>query len=98
MKVFYRKPQFTEDKKIIIEQVYDFGDELMTNGILRKELKVILEKYPSLDLLLVTIAKAQENYNNIELQGNKTVKQLEQEKKALTELQVMLSDMLGDGE
>ena len=45
MKVFYRKPQFTEDKKIIIEQVYDFGDELMTNGILRKELKVILEKY-----------------------------------------------------
>lgn len=34
------------------------------------------------------------NYNNVSLHGHKTVMQLEMEKKALVDLQVMLSEML----
>ena len=95
MNVYYNKPVITEDKRVVIEQVYDFGDEKLPNGILRKELKVIMEMYPTIDLLLETIAKAQQNYNNIELQGHKSVIQLELEKKSLVDLQIMLSEMLG---
>jgi hypothetical protein len=95
MNVFYKKPVITEDKRVIIEQVYELGEEKLPNGILRKELKVIMEMYPTVELLLETIAKASQNYNNVALQGHKSVLQLELEKKALVDLQVMLSDMLG---
>ncbi len=95
MNVFYKKPLIREDKSVAIEQIYELGEETLPNGIRRKELKVIMELYPSVELLLETIARASQNYNNIQMQGHKSVMQLELEKKALVDLQVMLSEMLG---
>ena len=94
MNIYYKKPVITEEKRVIIEQVYELGEEILVNGIIRKELKVIVEIYPSIELLLETISIATMNYNNVSLHGHKTVMQLEMEKKALVDLQVMLSETL----
>lgn len=87
MEISYSDPIVNEDGSIIIEQVSVVGGDELPNGIKRRELKVIQELYPNLDLLEKTISKAKSNYENTDLQGDKTVKQLEQEKSALRELE-----------
>ena len=87
MEITYGDPIINEDGSIIIEQVTVVGSDELSNGIKRRELKVIQELYPNLELLEETIKKAKSNYENVEMQGDKTVGQLDQEKKALKELE-----------
>lgn len=86
MEIVYSDPIVNADGTIIIEQVSVLSGDELPNGIKRRELKVIQELYPNLDLLEETIKRAKANYENVELQGDKTVAQLEQEKKALKDL------------
>ncbi len=96
MKVYYKKPILKEDKTVVVEQVYELGEETLPNGIHRSEAKLITETYPSVKLLLETIAIASKNFEDVSLQRDTPTGQLAGEKRALVELQVMLSDLLGD--
>lgn len=93
MRLYYRKPVVTKDNQIVIEQVTEGKAEALPNGIRRKEISIIAELYPSLELLEQTIAAAERNYNNLKLQGKKTVFQLEAEKTALQDLKGMIEKM-----
>jgi len=93
MRLYYKKPVVTADNKIVIEQVTEGKPEALPNGIKRKEISIIAELYPSLELLEQTMAAAERNYRNLKLQGKKTVFQLEAEKRALRELKAMVDDM-----
>ncbi len=93
MRLYYRKPVITKDNQIVVEQVSEGKAEALPNGIRRKEISIIAELYPSLELLEQTMAAAERNYNNLKLQGKKTVFQLEAEKKALAQLKVMVEEL-----
>lgn len=93
MRLYYRKPVVTKDNQIVIEQVTEGKAEALPNGIRRKEISIIAELYPNLELLEQTIAAAERNYNNLKLQGKKTVFQLEAEKKALQSLKGMVEKL-----
>ena len=87
MEISYSEPIVNEDGTILVEQVSILGSDELPNGIKRRELKVIQELYPNLELLKETIERARSNYENIEMQGHKSVAQLAQEKASLTELE-----------
>lgn len=86
MEINYSKPVVNEDGTILVEQVSMLESDELPNGIKRRELKVIQELYPNMELLKETIERARTNYNNVEMQGHKSVAQLEQEKASLEEL------------
>jgi len=86
MQIKYSDPVVNSDGSINIEQIILINQDVLKNGIKRRELKVIQENYPDLELLKETISRARENYQNVELQGHKSVAQLEAEKSSLEEL------------
>lgn len=93
MQIKYSKPVLNPDGTIMVEQVIVLSSDIMSNGIKRRELQVIQELYPNVELLKETISKARENYQDLSLQGHKSVEQLEQEKRSLEELSAMVEAM-----
>jgi len=89
----YSQPGVNPDGTIMVEQVTMLHGSEMENGIKVRELKVIQELYPNIALLRETILQAKVNYENTELQGEKPVALLEQEKKALETLIQMVNQI-----
>ena len=92
-RIMYSQPVVNQDGTIMIEQVTMVHANEMKNGIKVRELKVIQELYPNIDLLRETIRQAKVNYENTELQAEKPVALLEQEKKALEGLIQMVNQI-----
>lgn len=86
MRIYYKKPFVQEDGSVVLDQVTLMREGTLENGIQRRELKVIQELYPSLELLKETISMAAKNYENTQMQQHKSVGQLEAEKAALQDL------------
>lgn len=93
MHIYYKQPVLLEDGKILLEQVTEIAEDVTPNGIVRKESSTITEIYPSKQLFEQTISLAAKNYQNLDLQKNKTVGQLEAERNALKELIDMYKNM-----
>lgn len=93
MMVYYKKPFLQEDGKIVVEQVTQTEEEEIAHGILKCEILIVKELYPNMEVLKNTIEQAHKNYNNPKLQADKTVGQLEMEKKALEELKKMVKEL-----
>ena len=93
MNINYSKPVVNDDGTILIEQVTVFEAQEMPNGIRTRELKIIQELYPNLGLLKETISRAKANYEDVEKQAHKSVIQLDQEKKALVQLEEMVKNL-----
>ncbi len=93
MRIYYKTPFIQEDGSVVLDQVTLIREGKMDNGILRRELKVIQELYPNLELLKETISLAAKNYENTALQQNKSVGQLEAEKAALKDLIIKINEM-----
>ena len=86
MDLYYKKPFLQEDGKIVVDQVTEFDTEEIAHGILKREIHIVQELYPNIEILNLTISQAEQNYSNLEMQGDKSVAQLEAEKKALSDL------------
>lgn len=93
MKISYNKPVLNEDGSILIEQVSVLATKEIPNRIKVREIKVIQELYPDLKILQETISRAKANYEDVKQQGHKSVKQLDQEKKSLLQLETMLKEL-----
>lgn len=93
MEIFYKKPFLQEDGTVVLDQVTVIREGELPQGIKRRELKVIQELYPSLELLKKTITMAAQNYNDTDMQSDKSVGQLEAEKTALLDLKKMVDEM-----
>ena len=93
MNIYYKKPFLQDDGRIVVEQVTEYPESEIAHGILKRELYIVQELYPNIGVLNQTIETAEANYNNVELQGHKSVSQLEAEKKALAVLKEMVENL-----